>query len=275
MRRSPLTPGACFADAHPLVASRRRTCEKGRGPCPGVTAPSAPCPAILFAALALTAMSAPVTLAGSGSTTCHVRNVTQGTQGHSFGKMVAASHDGDRLRVWGTCTSTGVVIDKDLTIQGMGTGATLQSRFGSAHRVLRVTEGARVELRDLIVQGGWLDCSPVSCRPVKGAGILNQGRLTLVRVVVQGNGGLGVSGLGIWNGGTLILRRSVVRRNEEQDGGDAAIVNRGTMTLRHSRVRHNDQAGILNSGVARIVDSVVAEHRGWVTTPMASATPAR
>ncbi len=110
------------------------------------------------------------------------------------------------------------------------------------------------------MQGGWLTCSTSPCGQSKGAGILNKGRLTLTDVVVQGNGGLLVAGLGIWNGGTLILRRSVVRRNDDQDCSDAAIVNRGTMTLRHSRVRDNDEGGIFNSGVARLVDSVVAEN---------------
>ncbi len=93
---------------------------------------------LLLAALALTAVPAAVTQAGS-STGCKVHNVTQDTQGSSFKRMVAAAHDGDRLRVRGTCTSNGVVIDKDLTIQGVGDGATLQGRgYFGGRRVLRV-----------------------------------------------------------------------------------------------------------------------------------------
>jgi hypothetical protein len=54
--------------------------------------------ALLLGACLLAGTPAPVTLARSG-TTCHVRNVTQGTSGRSLKKTVAAAHDGDRLRV--------------------------------------------------------------------------------------------------------------------------------------------------------------------------------
>jgi len=204
-------------------------------------------------------------LAASGDARCRVSNVPQGTQGTSFRRMVARAQDGDRLRVQGSCTSNGVVIDKDLVIRGVGAGATLRARFETfdrARRVLRIAPGARVVLRSLVIQGGWgEDCDESGCGQTRGGGIINEGRLELRRVVVQRNGGLLVSGLAIWNGGTLVLRRSVVRYNQEQDGSDAAIVNHGRLVLRHSRVVNNDQAGILNHGTARVVDSVVARHR--------------
>jgi hypothetical protein len=177
--------------------------------------------------------------------------------------MVAAAHPGDRMRVEGACTSNGVVIDKDLVIRGIGPGAALRPRVGSARRVLGVARGASVVLRDLIVEGGRLVCG-WDCS-ARGAGIRNHGRLTLRRVVVQGNGGTGdIAGLGIWNGGTLILRGSVVRRNRgSEDFGAAGILNQGTLLLRHSRVVDNDQGGILNGehGQATLVDSAVVRNR--------------
>jgi hypothetical protein len=220
----------------------------------------------LVGALALTTLAGPATAAASDGIACRVVNVTQGTHGSSFPRMVARAHDGDGLRVLGSCTSNGVVIDKDLRIRGVGAGATLRARFETfdqARRVLRIAPRAKVVLRSLVIQGGWgEDCDEGGgCHITRGGGILNEGRLELRRVVLQLNGGLLVSGLAIWNGGTLVLRRSVVRYNQEQDGSDAAIVNHGTLLLRLSRVVKNDQAGIINHGDARVVDSVVARHR--------------
>ena len=214
----------------------------------------------MLAVLLLGVVPAPGSLAASGDTTCLVRNVTRHTTGGSFGPMVVAAHGGDQLQVRGSCRSSGVRISKDLVIRGIGDGAALRARAGSERRVLSVTKGASVALHDMIVEGGSLDCPSEWCE-FGGAGILNLGRLTLVRVVVQGNGARDVVGLAIRNRGTLVMRHSVVRNNRGLGDSDAAISNVGTLVMLHSQVRDNDQAGIDNGGVARLVDSVVSGHR--------------
>lgn len=216
-------------------------------------------PAMLLTALMLGAVPGPASLAAREAA-CRVSNVTQGTDGTSFRRTVARAHDGDRLRIRGVCTSNGVVIDKDLRIRGVGAGATLQSRR-HGRRVLRVTEGASVVLRDLAIEGGTTEPAPFPHPRPRGVGILNEGRLELRRVIIQGNGGNTSSGLAIWNGGTLTLRRTTVRDNGDYNFSDGAIVNHGTLLIRRSLVLDNDQAGIVNHGQARLVDSLVSGHR--------------
>jgi hypothetical protein len=227
------------------------------------------------------ATAAPIALARSDSTTCRVRNVTQGTKSSAFRKMVAAAHSGDRLRVRGSCTSPGVVIGKDLTIVGVDDGAILHGR--DRYRVLRIGVGVTVTLRHLRIARGRV---PVASE-YGGGGILNRGTLNVVDSVVQRNRGVdggisnedggvltlidslvrrnsscsGCSTAGIGNYfGTVTLIRSVVTRNTS-GGGIGGISNSGTMTLRDSSVRHNrapgSEGGIWNRGALTLVDSSV------------------
>ncbi len=96
----------------------------------------------LLAVVALTAMSASDASAGSSSTTCLVRNVTQGTSSRSFRVVVTLAHDGDRLEVRGICHPRGIEIDKDLVIRGIGAAPTLDGQ--ARYRVLRIAKGAVV-----------------------------------------------------------------------------------------------------------------------------------
>ena len=133
----------------------------------------------LVGVLALTAMASPVTLGSSDPQTCQVRNVTQGTTGRSFAAMVAATRDGDELRVRSTCLTRDVVIEVELTIMGVGDRrAVLDAR--RVGRVLRVMPGTVVLLRHITAQGG-------RAVAASGGGIWNHGDLTLIDTVIQGN----------------------------------------------------------------------------------------
>ncbi len=257
-----LTPGACCPGTHPLYRFSVGGCQ-GRD----VTGTMSMrhrtvriASFVLLTALAPTATSAPMAVAAS-STTCRVRNVTQDVQGHSFKKMVAAAHDGDRLRVRGTCTSADVVIDKDLTITGFAHNAILTGR--DRHRVLKINAGATVTLRKLRIAHGRVSYNS----GYGGAGIFNRGTLTLVDSIVQRNHT--VVGVGISNdtGGVLRLIDSVVRRNSSCSGCSSAGIDNyhGTVTLIRSVVTRNtsggSMGGISNSGTMTLTDSSVRHNK--------------
>lgn len=207
----------------------------------------------LLCAAALAAASTTSVVAAGASTTCRVRNVTQGTRGGSFARMVKASHGGDRLRVRGSCTSRDVVIDHDLVVIGID-NAVLTGRH--LDRVVQVGRRATVTIRHLRLSQGLASSG--------GAAIFNRGRLTLVHVIVQRNFAGNFAG-GIANAGDLVMRDSVVRRNRSWYAG--GIANGGTVTLIRTRVTRNsgadqgDGGGIINGGTMTLVDSVVASNR--------------
>jgi hypothetical protein len=238
----------------------------------------------IFALGALLIVAIPA-VATADSTTCRVRNLTQGTEGGVLAPMIGQARDGDRLRVRGTCDA-GVTIDKDIVISGMGVGATLTGNGRT--RVLSVQRGATVTLRDLTIEGGrTADAVGVP----GGAGVRNVGRLTLSGITVRANtagdhcGGIDNegemllvdsrvrgntaerSGGGICNSGRLVLRRTIVSGNATTEMqydpyGGGGIMSSGRLTLVHSAVMGNHAAdyggGILGSGTVILKGSIVS-----------------
>src|SRR5262245_47451067 len=134
---------------------------------------------------------------------CRVRNVNQSTSGRSLIRMVEHAGNGDRLQVRGTCRGE-IVIDSDIAVRGFG-DAVLTGRDRA--RVVRVKKGAKVTLRDLVITRG--------ARVVSGAGIANDGNLTLLNVIVKRNHARAMAdgfpwgfGGGIANSGRLLLEDS-------------------------------------------------------------------
>src|SRR5207248_1123210 len=117
---------------------------------------------------------------------------------------------------------------KTLTIHG--NGATIQrDNSNAAFRIIRCAKGANVGVSGLTITGGHLIAD-------FGAGIYNDGTLTLTQCSIVGNDG-GVfeyngSGGGIYNAGSLSVADSSVSRNAAQDGG--GIWNDGSLTISNS-----------------------------------------
>lgn len=129
-----------------------------------------------------------------------------------------------------------------------------------------------------------------------GAGLYNDGALTLTNVSIQGMrvsitfvyGGGGIvndpagvltltnclisnniddtDGGGIYNNGTLTITDSIISGNEiEYFGGSAGIANYGTMTITSSTITENllfqgEAGGIGNAGAMTVTNSVVADN---------------
>lgn len=158
-------------------------------------------------------------------------------------------------------------IDSDITMNGAGASTTiLQAAFspGTADdRVLEISSGAVVVLNDLTIRNGkspdgenaFQNCTSAPCSfsshgsdGQDGGGILNDGDLTLNRVVLSNNrggsggdagnitcssgdcnnsGGQGGEGGGIYNSGTLAVNSSTFSNNQAGSGGAAGTVSCG------------------------------------------------
>ena len=146
-------------------------------------------------------------------------------------------------------TSTALVLDKDLTLQGPG-AAVLAISGGMVHRVFSVNHGT-VAITGLTIRDGW-DCGLTAGTDGRGGGVFNGGSLTLSNCALIGNvacgasgtngtaalnsrnGGAGGSGWGggIYNTGQLSLIGSTLARNECRGGtgGNAASGGSGPLT---------------------------------------------
>jgi hypothetical protein len=226
-------------------------------------------------------VSAPV--AHGASAPCRVRNVTQDTSGRSLIRMVERAHDGDRLRVRGTCPGR-VIIDVDIDIRGVGERPTVTGR--SKGTVMEVKRGSSVTLRGLTIQRGDAGFADNFV-----GGILNEGWLTLIDAIVRRNGGEGAianlnylriddsllrhnggvgSGGAIYNGGRLIIRRSRLIANGTEGNGGAIANGRGASArIIDSTLARNGSGlfggGISNEGSITLVRSSLSENEAFIT----------
>jgi hypothetical protein len=177
--------------------------------------------------------------------TCRVFNLATRALYTNLQTGVTKASPGATLWVLGTCTATSIPADDDLTITGLGRGATVDG--GGKSSALTIGADATVTIRALTITGGKSSTS--------GGGIANDdGTVTLDDVAVTANTAA-IDGGGIYNaGGTVRLNAltTVSHNTAAIDGG--GIYNAGG-TVRLSglaRVSHNTAGnsggGIWNGG---------------------------
>ena len=150
-------------------------------------------------------------------------------------------------------TEAGIVVDKDVTIRGLGADRTVvqshEELEGSPDRVFLVEEGSTVVVERLTIRHG-----RPSARDDNGGGILNDGTLTVVDCIVTANAANG--GAGICSNGALTVIDSSIRGNVSegiaqaglQCGSGAGILSRvGELTVVNSTISRN-QAGSRSKG---------------------------
>jgi hypothetical protein len=163
-----------------------------------------------------------------------------------------------------------LVITDDLTIHGPGADL-LSISGGNQHRVLEVAPGVNVQITDVSITNGYV--FTITGPGNGGAGILNEGDLTLRRVVMADNFADGEErredaggghGGAIMNreGATLVIEASTLRNNTaKNDGG--AIRQRGSAEIYNTTVSGNTATtagGIYSEGPDRLVHTTVAEN---------------
>jgi CSLREA domain-containing protein len=221
-------------------------------------------------AATITVTSTADVLANDGACTLREAIVAANTNapsGGAAGECVAGGASDTIAVPAGTYTlSLGELsITTNLTLTGAGMGATTIDANGTS-RVLSIGPAAVVSISDVTVTGGNVAETDLVLRT--GAGIRNQGQLTLTGAAITGNIAgdgtpLGVpgNGAGIANIGVLNLVESVVSENDASGANSVGgIESTGQLTVIASTIRDNSAAigGILNRGTASLTDSTVA-----------------
>jgi hypothetical protein len=184
------------------------------------------CLSVALALAALTLMAVTVPTAGAAPP-CKARNLVTGSHymgADALANAISAATAGDTVAVWGICGGSFLAIDKDLTLQGKGSKATLAFTNN-----VSVYGDVSVVLNDLTVTGG---------RQFGGGGLyVDFGTITLNNSTVTGNSA--AVGGGIYSfAGTVVLNESAVINNIATDGG-GIFVGFGTLTLNNSVVSGN------------------------------------
>jgi len=124
--------------------------------------------------------------------------------------------DGDTIMLSSGIFPTNVSIDKNLTIQGIGMDLTTLDG-SDLYRVLLIQSSAEVILSDLAIMHGnsWLSSNN------DGAGVYNEGTLTLSKVIISNN--QADAGGGIFTEGSLFMTDCILSYNTATGGGGLFI----------------------------------------------------
>ena len=162
---------------------------------------------------------------------------------------IAAAQAGDTINFYqglsGTITLSGseLFLNKDLTIAGPG-ASQIAISGNNAVRVLEVASGVTVSISGLTIENGSFRTFGVA-----GAGIANEGTLTLNNCTVasnRANGAESAWGGGIVNKGNLTIQNSLLTGNVDSTtggGGGGAIDNYGTLDVVNSTLSNNNGGG--------------------------------
>jgi hypothetical protein len=198
---------------------------------------------------------------GSDSNDCKSAQTACKTIGHA----ISLAHSGDSIIVAAATYTENLTIGKDLKI--IGTNATTTIIDGGAKgTVITIAQPtSHVTFSAVTIQNG---------RNGFGAGIFNNGTLTVKNSTISGNHALsdrGTGGGGIYNSGKATINNSTISGNSASAGGisEAAegggIGNDGTLTINNSTVSGNGASSHYGkaygggiSGSATLQNSIVA-----------------
>ena len=197
------------------------------------------------------------------------------TQWLKLKELIAAAPDGGTLKIKGSITATNsgtnygeLIINKDLSIEGIGTNPTLDANktTGSkpAHRIFKVASGKTLTLKNLMLKGGRVeafgepgggaidaegtltmtDCTVTDNRTEygNGGGIYAAGALTMTSCTVSNNtvnDADSLGGGGIYAGSTLTMTDCTVTDNRTEYGNGGGIYARSTLTMTNCTVAEN------------------------------------
>jgi hypothetical protein len=147
--------------------------------------------------------------------------ITVCTTGCDFTTVQAAIEDegtqsGDTISLLDAVhTEPGIVVDKDVMIQGQGPMDTIvqaaEAMEAGDDRVFYITAGATATIRDMTIRFG----NPIS-EPESGGGIRNEGTLTVEDCLITQNSAS--AGGGILNDGSLTVINSTISDNVARGG---------------------------------------------------------
>ncbi len=191
--------------------------------------------------------------------TLTVTNLNDDGSGGTLREAIGNAQPGDIIdfAVTGTITLTSgeLSINKDLTINGPGTGS-LTIDGNASSRIFTIGSSATVSISGLTFKNGIGDLG--------GAiGINSPSTLTLSNSTVSGNEASGGDGGGIFNSGAVTLINSTVSGNSSQLGRGGGIFNSGAVNFRNTIIAGNSSSskgpdcfGTLTSQGFNLVENV-------------------
>ncbi len=126
-------------------------------------------------------------------------------------------------------------------------------------RIFAIAKGSTVSISGLHLANG------LTIGEQSGAGILNEGNLTLNNCIISNNTSEDGLGAGIFNGGTLVLNGCTVEYNQSQFSNGGGIGNQGTLTVNNSTISNNasrDGGGIYSTGTLLTNNSIISNNVG-------------
>ncbi|MEM8677496.1 MAG: choice-of-anchor Q domain-containing protein [Cyanobacteria bacterium P01_G01_bin.67] len=148
-----------------------------------------------------------------------------------------------------------LVIDKSLTIQGLGAKNTVIDAGGNS-RVFNVNDGNTdtlldVKLNDLAITGSGGTFTPVNPVPTRGGGIWNSENLEVNHANIYDNFAV-FSGGGIYSDGDLTVNYSAIYDNvtnsSDRTASGGGITNAGTAIINQSTISSNEVGGRTGAG---------------------------
>ncbi|CBE69618.1 MAG: hypothetical protein F9K13_10865 [Candidatus Methylomirabilis oxygeniifera] len=175
--------------------------------------------------------------------------------------------------------SSGVIINKDLTVNGTGIFSTRVHGAWPGFSIFHVMSWATVKITDLDVMFG---------NAMYGGGILNSGNLTLKRVRVWKNSAKVGGGIYNGSGAALFIDKSEIAHNLASDqmgggglhnqgdaelndvrvvknhatvgGGGVRNYSNGSLIATGSEISHSDGIGIINDGSMSLINTTVSRN---------------
>jgi hypothetical protein len=177
-------------------------------------------------------------------------------------EAIDAASPNDTIQIAAGTYYENLTIDKDLTVEGAGEGATFIDG-SNTDRVVEVSGSRQIAFADLRIQNGYTDF----LEGESGAGIFQTaGSLSLTRVTVSDNRS-GYDGGGIWTGASVTLDGATIQNNRTEFGLCGGLRVGGDLNATASAIRDNDSnagdyGGAWVAGDLTMVDSEVSGNLG-------------
>ena len=198
-----------------------------------------------------------VSTSGLDTGICNTPDTACRTIAYTLGQAV----NGDTIYIGkGTYYEYDILINKNVTLLGLGGTANTIIDAGQQSRVFNIVHYVTVTMQELTIQNGVFNGY--------GGGIYNLGTLTINHCALMGNvanGGLGYGG-GIFNNGLLVVTNSAINGNTASGnlGYGGGIFSNGTAIVVNTTISGNNAngdlgygGGVFNDGTMTISSSTI------------------
>ena len=170
---------------------------------------------------------------------------------------------GDTIKIGpGTYSDIPIDINKNITLSGTSQNSTIIDAQQQVNKCIIIHAGVNVSINDITI-GNSNICANPYLYSYSGAGIFNEGELTITRSTIKDN--KAKSGAGIENRGILMLNQVIIKNNTSMDGFGGGIDNDyGIAIIKDSIITNNVVVGygggIYAIGAMKITNSTISNN---------------